>query len=721
LKFIRKALLPAVIAAGFLGFLGAIGPSVSTVSAAPGDVCKIIDGDDGGAADLFIEEGSTHWYKAYVEDGYVRDDEVDVDLNDFNGGDSDITSLWGDDIPDTDFLNDVPVDEDGNGCGPDDAALYKKAYDANYALIKAWLIEAIDRGENCTGPIGIQPTICDENAFFQHQHPNDDTPGPLLSWQDNDIDCGLTAIEGGTCEIPGYVINLAAASLAESVTDNDELNDEGCTDAGEDAADAMEDAILAGWQGGTIGTSNYIAAQFEDYVQNYEDCDIPGSEAPDGTDGYVLVDVTCDEPGTFDLSFAVDGGGAASIEVICGSDVETGEIFAVPPTVEINPSIANVAHSLVFISLKGDDGEIAFPGTEVMWTTDRCAIESSTVDTELEFDGVIGVGTTGTAAEGLFRGINALNPATAFAVEQSTFATTGPDGASRQQEETNTFMVTGSAATGEVERTISAVILHCDPIHAPGVTPGPAVVTAFVERGDSDIDDDDIDDNISDNDDLVLKTTVTVVGPPAANGVTVTAAPASLACGEKATITVDVKDAIGQPVSDHTFVEAVTNAGGVLAGTGAVAGQAGLVSPISSTVAETFGGKVTFYLLTSTAHVGKYEVVVTTGGGGGVTGQLNPLNGGLTTNLLGGLFTTAPISVQVTVECTVPQAPVVVAQPNPPTGAGPNTGQGIRPPSTGDAGLVSTESNTLVASAALAVVASLVVAGFAVKLVREED
>jgi hypothetical protein len=235
-------------------------------------------------------------------------------------------------------------------------------------------------------------------------------------------------------------------------------------------------------------------------------------------------------------------------------------------------------------------------------------------------------------------------------------------------------------------------------------------VTFIVTRG-------DIDNGLNaDNDDLVIKETVTVVGPPAANGVTVTAAPATVSCGEKATISVAVNDSIGQPVSDHTLVEAVTNAGGVLAGTGAVAGQAGLVTPVSSTVAETFGGKATFYLLTSTANVGKYEVVVTTGGGGGVTGQL--VNGGVTTNLLGGLFTTAPISVQVTVECTVPQVAAPVT--NPPTGTGPNTGQGIRPPSTGDAGLVSSDSNTWVFGAAVAVVAALAIAGFSVKLVREE-
>jgi hypothetical protein len=341
-----------------------------------------------------------------------------------------------------------------------------------------------------------------------------------------------------------------------------------------------------------------------------------------------------------------------------------------------------------------------------MWSTDRCAIEANAVLNETDFE----------AAEGLFRSLNPLAPSTAAAIEGSTYATTAPDGASRQQEEVNTFKVTSSPASGAVERTVSAVILHCDPLHAPNVAPGPAVITAFVERGDNDIDDNDIDDDISDNDDLVLKTTVTVVGPPAANGVTVTAAPASLACGEKATVTVDVKDAAGQPVSDHTWVEAVTNAGGVLAGTGAVAGGVGLVTPVSSTVAETFGGKATLYLLTSTAHVGKYEVVITTGGGGGVTGQL--VNGQVvqSTNQLGGLFTTAPISVQVTVECTVPSVVVAAA---PPSTSGPTTGQGIRPPSTGDAGLVSTDSSW-VAGAAFAVVAALVIAGFSVKLVRED-
>jgi len=585
-------MLPSVLAAGFVAFLAAVGPAApTTVSAATNDVCSI-------SGPTVMGVGQKADFTVVVQDP-PDGQTISVDLDD-SKGDADITSINGTPVPNTDALSGVELTLGANDCGTDDPSLYDATYAENLALIKEWLNEAIDRGENCTGPIGLQPTLCDLNAFPPDNHPNDVIAGPLLSWQDNDIDCGLTAVNGGPCEIPGYVIDLAAKSLATAVT-------KGTPTSCATIANDMENAILSGWEGGTNATSNYVAAQFEDFVLNYDHCStLPGEMVVDGADGYLTVDVTCNRPGIFDLSFALPGGGGKMIEVVCSADVETADIFAIPTSVEINPAIANVAHALVWVSLKGKDGEVSLRGTKVLWTTDRCAIESSTVSDEESFE----------AAESLFRGFNPLVPATARAVEESTYATTGPDGASRQQEEQNTFGVTSSAASGFVQRTISATVLHCDPIHAPNVTPGPATVTAYIERGTLD------DNNLANDDDLVVKTTVTVVGPPAANGVTVTAAPASLACGEKATITVDAKDAAGQPVSDHTLVEAVTNAGGVLAGTGAVAGQAGLVAPVSSTIAETFGGKATFYLLTSTAHVGKYEVVVTTGGGGGVTGQL---------------------------------------------------------------------------------------------------
>ncbi len=172
-----------------------------------------------------------------------------------------------------------------------------------------------------------------------------------------------------------------------------------------------------------------------------------------------------------------------------------------------------------------------------------------------------------------------------------------------------------------------------------------------------------------------------------ADGITVTAAPTSVTCGEKAAVQVSLADAAGQPVSDHTLVEAATNFGGVLAGTGAIAGQQGLVSPVSSTVAETFGGTTTFYLLTSATHEGSYEVVVTTGGAGYLTGTHRQRLHGLQRSS-GWLPQPASVSVQVTVNCSAPATPV------PPTIVAPNTGGGgvITPPNTGDAGLAA--SNT---------------------------
>jgi hypothetical protein len=154
-------------------------------------------------------------------------------------------------------------------------------------------------------------------------------------------------------------------------------------------------------------------------------------------------------------------------------------------------------------------------------------------------------------------------------------------------------------------------------------------------------------------------------------------------------------------VSEHTRVEAVTNAGGVLGGTGAVAGNAGPVVPISSTVAETFSGVATFYLLTSEQHSGPYEVVVTTGGSGSVT------------NLLGGVFSTPPVSAQATVSCTIPTVAAPVA-PVAPTVTAPRTGQGtISPPNTGDAGLVATADSSSWALFAAVGAVAFAVAGFA--------
>jgi hypothetical protein len=218
---------------------------------------------------------------------------------------------------------------------------------------------------------------------------------------------------------------------------------------------------------------------------------------------------------------------------------------------------------------------------------------------------------------------------------------------------------------------------------------------------------------------IVLTATITVVGPPAS--ITVAAAPTSLNCGEKATITVTVKDSAGQNVSDRTRVELVTNFGGVIGGTTATLGPVsitgGNVYPISSSSAETFNGVATAYLLTSTDHVGPYEVVAAAGGSvmasngylapwynvvqgtvdhSGLAAGIAPINQSYFPWYNQGLLTyspsSAPVNAQATVTCSVPGAPAaavtipIVTAPR--TGQGPADAFAIRPPNTGDAGLV---------------------------------
>jgi len=255
--------------------------------------------------------------------------------------------------------------------------------------------------------------------------------------------------------------------------------------------------------------------------------------------------------------------------------------------------------------------------------------------------------------------------------------------------------------------------------------------------------------------DLILTATVTVIGPPAS--ITVAASPTSLRCGEKSTITATIKDAIGANVSDHTRVELITNLGGVLAGTGAVTSGLGAgVVPISSTVAETFAGVATAFLLTSEVTTGPYEVVVTAGGsfpvfsglqipsqtgftqnstanaipgvfvfpgvggtgtiptglvgptyvGGG--GDVSPISGTQEPSTVG-VFSTAPVSAQTTVTCS---QPVPVAPAPAPQITAPRTGTGITPPNTGDGGLADSNGSSW-SLFALAGIVALAIAGVA--------
>src|SRR5439155_18147869 len=144
---------------------------------------------------------------------------------------------------------------------------------------------------------------------------------------------------------------------------------------------------------------------------------------------------------------------------------------------------------------------------------------------------------------------------------------------------------------GVPDFSLAGAVLSCNPLQAPGVTPGVANVQGCVI--------------LIAAAPVCVTTNVKVIGPPAS--ITVAASPTSVNCGEKATVTANVVDAIGQNVSDHTRVEFVTNLGGVIGGTGAVAGFAANVAPVSSSVADTFGGVATAFLLTSSVNTGPYE------------------------------------------------------------------------------------------------------------------
>lgn len=159
--------------------------------------------------------------------------------------------------------------------------------------------------------------------------------------------------------------------------------------------------------------------------------------------------------------------------------------------------------------------------------------------------------------------------------------------------------------------------------------------------------------------DIFLSQAVTIVGPPAS--LTITSSPSSLICGEKAAFSGTVRDAIGQNVSPGTPVEIVTNFGGVTA----TGNSGGTLAVSASTVA---GGNFSGFLLTSTTHVGPYEVVASVTGANG-----------------------QPIFAQTTVTCTMAAAaaPTAAATVRPPS-----TGTGsITPPNTGDAGLASESSS----------------------------
>ena len=159
--------------------------------------------------------------------------------------------------------------------------------------------------------------------------------------------------------------------------------------------------------------------------------------------------------------------------------------------------------------------------------------------------------------------------------------------------------------------------------------------------------------------DIILTTTVNVVGPPASLTVDAASMMDVLTCGEVATLAINVVDSAGQPVANGTVVNLTTNIAGVL------------VLPVT-----TSGGDADAYLITSNANVGSYAVVAQSGSAVGY--------------------------VAVICEAAAAPAPMEEAAP------------AITPPSTGDAGLAETSGSSwmlLAIAGALAFVMAAVVKG----------
>ena len=124
--------------------------------------------------------------------------------------------------------------------------------------------------------------------------------------------------------------------------------------------------------------------------------------------------------------------------------------------------------------------------------------------------------------------------------------------------------------------TIAEATLDCS-----GADAGAVTVTAMIDKPGRDV---------------LMTTTVTVIGPPAELTVDASSMMENMACGEVAKLTINVVDSAGQPVADGTVVNLTTNVAGVL------------VAP-----ASTSGGSADAYLITSNESEGSYAVVVQSG------------------------------------------------------------------------------------------------------------
>jgi hypothetical protein len=169
---------------------------------------------------------------------------------------------------------------------------------------------------------------------------------------------------------------------------------------------------------------------------------------------------------------------------------------------------------------------------------------------------------------------------------------------------------------------------------------GPADVVAIVERPGSDI---------------ILTTTITVVGPTSATGLTLTLTPDDFECGETLLATANAVDSDGVTVSNGTLIYFTTDTS-----SGIVGGSEGAQGGVA-----TASGEASVLIATDPSNTGIHTVIAYTETSGGTV--------------------LAQVAATYTCEGAVAPAPPVPA---------PDTGTGsITPPNTGDAGLATGSSS----------------------------
>jgi hypothetical protein len=368
-----------------------------------------------------------------------------------------------------------------------------------------------------------------------------------------------------------------------------------------------------------------------------------GDVLTDADGGIIFLYECPDEAAEVEIKLDHDGD-VFEFTIFCHAEPDTVTVTASPTKVEIIPQIGSVAHSEITIVVSGDGLPVDADDTEIDISVPKCAIEIGGDDPD------------------------------SSPLSDNWDADSGAD-------------VSYPSSGPNADKTVfDDIWFHAD---WNNCTPGDVVVTVVVE--------------VEGGADIVRNVTINVVGPPVT--ITATASPDKLICGEKSEIKVTVKDGAGQNVSNNTQVELISNWGSVIAGTGATLGFPGTgpVNPLASSAAATYNGVALAYLLTSNNHVGAYEVVAAAGGTTGlwgVPGDEYPSWWGDDEyywdddegfdephTWYNALYTSAPITTQVTVTCSLPAAPA-------PTVTAPSTGTGsITPPNTGDAGLASSSSN----------------------------